>query len=188
MGDYTIRHKRYHHTDPAQNTTWTIYMSLDMALERIDPDTRPRFLEGDAVDICHDDTTHTVTWCPELDQLHPLHHDRMHTLAAQDGQDRYILRGRYHHGDPTHAACVVTYVLTRNELIRGYATPAELDQLLNGHELHHQGLPRLDLPRPRHHRHHQHPAHTDLNWGEGRWPHPTISARRHTLTTWDEVP
>ena len=136
MSDYTIRHKRYHHTDPEQNATWTIYMSLDMALDRLDPDTHHRFLEGDSVDICHDDTSHTVTWCPDLDQLHPLHHDRMHTLAAQDGHDRYILRGRYHHNDPDHAACIVTYVLTRKELIRSYATNAEIDQLLDGRELH----------------------------------------------------
>ena len=136
MSDYTIRHKRYHHTDPEQNATWTIYMSLDMALERLDPDTHRRFLEGDAVDICHDDTSHTITWCPDLDQLHPLHLDRMHTLAAQDGDDRYVLRGRYHHTDPNHAACIVTYVLTRKELIRSYATTAEIDQLLDGRELH----------------------------------------------------
>jgi hypothetical protein len=136
MADHTIHHKRYHHNDPSFNDTWTIYMSLDMALERIDPDDRPRFLEGDAVAICHDDTSHTVTWCPDLDQLHPLHHARMHTLAAQDGQDRYIVRGRYHHHNPDHAACIVTYVVTRRELIRDYATANEIERLLDGHELH----------------------------------------------------
>ena len=135
MTDHTIRHKRYHHTDPTQNATWTIYMSLDMALERLDPDDRNRFLEGDSVEVRHDPDSHTVTWCPDLDHLHPLHHDRMRTLAAQDGQDRYIVRGRYHHNDPDHAACVVTYVVTRKELIRDYATADEIDHLLNGHEL-----------------------------------------------------